>query len=633
MYVTIIDKERENVMKDNETDEIVKIAKNCRHFSMCKIDILGSGICASGLEKHYVSFFPQGRMDLYAALYENKIPVTDRCIEIVDSCNLCGKCDYPCYFTQELRPLKVMKALKEHIKSYLKNGGEIVKTDDDQILIELKKIVGDYWATNDPAIGIAYHHDICPHTTYKMPHYVVMPKTKEEISAIIKLLNQNNITYAVRGNGASSHGLTFTDGVVLDLHRMKTIEFDEKNWLVKVEPGVSSFDMQMEAQKRGFRVHTAEPSSLVCANIMTTGILSTFSTAYGLAGDNYVTAEFIDRDGRYFDLNDINAPNLFAYEYILGEPEPFAICVSLSMKLHAKTDDEDAIIIPFDSLGKAMDFSKECAARRIGLSIAILGQEFFATFMAPTKKLATEAKDLFINKLGMPYLVLLIGDAYDINCVKEMGHSFINNDLFKILCQSLPTLKSAEWLDLLDSLIEDDPYEFLKLEQFKDLAEMALAPSPAHMVEDIDPELQPFFEKLYQKPEMLDLVWLNTSRILSSRYCREKPPVALVCYLPCESSLIEEMQYELKKIADKHGIYGDLGFITPFDFGKRCIWEYDFYFNNLDPDEISRVRQVNDQAFELLEEYCKKTGTIRPVRYLLNHGCCRKENLLYINPK
>jgi hypothetical protein len=52
------------------------LKKNCRHYAMCKIDFLGSGVCASGLEKHFVSYYPQGRMILYEALAENKITVT-----------------------------------------------------------------------------------------------------------------------------------------------------------------------------------------------------------------------------------------------------------------------------------------------------------------------------------------------------------------------------------------------------------------------------------------------------------------------------------------------------------------------------------------------------------------------------
>ena len=73
---------RVNAIVDKEIP--YKIAKNCRHYAMCKIDFLGSGVCASGLEKHFVSFYPQGRMILYEALVEKKITVTEKCVEIAD---------------------------------------------------------------------------------------------------------------------------------------------------------------------------------------------------------------------------------------------------------------------------------------------------------------------------------------------------------------------------------------------------------------------------------------------------------------------------------------------------------------------------------------------------------------------
>jgi len=610
--------------------EALKTAKNCRHFAMCKVDFLGSGVCASGLEKQYVSFYPEGRMDLYAAIAENTVPVTEKCIEIADSCNLCGKCDYQCYFVNEMRPSLVMKALKDYIGEYLKNGGKILHTQDDKILTEIKSIVGDYWATNDPAVRITYHHDLCPHVTFKMPAYVVMPNSNEEISSIIKLLSKYKISYIVRGNGASSHGLVFSEGVVLDLNRMKTIDFDEKNWSVKVGPGIAAFDLQSEANKRGYRVHTAEPAALVCANIMTSGLLSTFSTTYGVSADNYVDAEFIARDGSFFRLNDLTAPNLFSFQNSISEHETFAICVSVSMKLHPVTDDEEGVIVPFASLENALDFSQECAIRHIGLAIGVLGSEFISSFLAPTKKLAVEAKEVFTDKLGMPYLVLLIGDKYALRSVREMGYPVIDQKLFKTLYQGLPSLKSAKWLDLLKDLSNDEPFSYLQIGQFSELAETAIAPSPAQMTKDIDPHLRPFFEKLYARPEMTDLVWLNTFRIQSSRYCRERPCVALVCFLPIDTSLIAEIQRGLQDIAEKHHLKNGFGFITPIDSGKRCIWEYDYYFDHNDPDEVSRIQLATYEAGVLLDGYSEKTGTIRQVRYVVNQGCCRKENLLYI---
>ncbi len=610
-------------------DDVLKIAKNCRHYAMCKIDYLGSGVCASGLEKHYVSFYPEGRMDLYAAIAENTIPITEKCIEIADSCNLCGKCDYQCYFVMELRPSKVMKALKDYVGAYLESGGKIVPAKEDGLLAEMKKIVGDDWATNDPAVRITYHHDLCPHVTFKMPDYVVMPNSKEEISSIVKLLNKNKIPYVVRGNGASSHGLVFSEGAILDLNRMKTMEFDEKNWLAKVGPGIAAFDLQREAKKRGYRVHTAEPAALVCANIMTSGLLSTFSTAYGVSADNFIDAEFIAGDGSYFRLNDITSPNLFAFHNANAEHEPFAICISVSMKLHPVTDDEAGILVPFESLEKALDFAKECATRRIGLAIGILGEEFVSSFLAPTKKRADEVRDIFTQKLGMPYLVLLIGDKYARRSVREMGYPVIDQKLFKTLFHGLSALKSAKWLDLLKELSDDEPFSYLRLSQFAELAETALVPSPAQLTQDIDPDLSPFYEEVYSRPEMTDLVWLNTFRIMSSRYNREKPCVALVCYLPIDASLIEEIQGRFRDIAEKHRLKSALGFITPIDSGKRCVWEHDFYFDHNDPAEVSRIQQATYEAGALLDDYSVKTGTIRQVRYVVNQGCCRKEYLLY----
>ncbi len=611
-------------------NEALAIAKNCRHYAMCKIDFLGSGVCASGLEKQYVSFYPEGRMDLYAALAENTIPVTEKCVEIANSCNLCGKCDYQCYFVNELRPSKVMKALKDHIGAHLKSGGKVVQAKDDAVLAEMKKIVGADWASNDPAIRITYHHDLCPHVTFKMPEYVVMPNSKEEISSIIKLLNKNKIPFCVRGNGASTHGLVFSEGAVLDLNRMKTIDFDEKNWSVKVGPGTAAFDLQQEARKRGYRVHTAEPAALVCANIMTSGLLSTFSTTYGISADNFIDAEFVARDGSFFRLNDLSAPNLFSSPDSLSEQEAIAICVSVNMKLHPVTADEGGVLVPFGSLAAALDFARECATRHIGLAIGILGEDFVSTFIAPTKKLAAEAKDVFSKKLGMPYLVLLIGDAYALRAIHEMGHPVIDQRLFKTLFQGLPALQSAKWLDLLAELSDEEPFSYLRLSQFAELAETAIAPSPTLQARDIDPDLRPFFEELYSRPEMSDLVWLNTFRIQSARYDREKPCVAFVFYLPIDASLISEIQDGLRSIAEKHRLKNGFGFITPIDNGKRCVWEYDFYFDHNDPAEIARVQQATCEAGGLLDDYSKKTGTIRQVRYVVNRGCCRKENLLYL---
>ena len=94
------------------SEEAAGIASQCRHYAMCKIDFLGTGLCPPGENNHYVSYYPQGRMDLYDALAKGQIPVTERLVDIADTCTLCGICDKQCHFATELRPMKVMRALK-----------------------------------------------------------------------------------------------------------------------------------------------------------------------------------------------------------------------------------------------------------------------------------------------------------------------------------------------------------------------------------------------------------------------------------------------------------------------------------------------------------------------------------------
>ena len=608
-------------------NDVLKTAKNCRHYAMCKIDFLDTGLCKSGAEKHYVSFYPQGRMDLYAALAENRIPVTEKCIEIADTCDLCGICDYQCYFVTEMKPSLVMKALKEHIKLHLDSGGEILAAESDSILDGLKEIVGDYWATSDRAVALTYSHDPSPVAGPRLPEYVIMPDSTSEISAVIKVLNSHKIPYAVRGNGSSVMGFVMSEGAVIDLGRMKSIEFDEKNWMVKVGPGVAAFELQKAAVKRGFRVNVAEPSALVCANIMCSGIFSLFSASYGTAADNYIDAEFVGHDGEVFRLSDKSAPNLFAYKK--EDSTVPGICSSAYIRLHPVTSDEGAAFVPFDSLEGALDFARDCAMRRIGLAIGVLGGEYLSVFLSPTKKLAAEVKDIFREKLKIEYLVLVIGDKFALRSVKEMGYNYFDNRMMRILNLGLPSLSSAKWLDIIDELSAEQPYSYLGLKHFPDLAELALEPSPAKLVRDVDPELRSFFEKLYSKPEMTDPVWLNMFRVVSSRMGREKHVIPMIIYLPIDNKLISEINSEFKRIADSHGLKNDYGFITPLDDGKRCVFEYDYYLDQNDPDERMKMQQAMMEAGMMIERYSAETGTVTWIRYVFSQGFSRKESFLY----
>jgi hypothetical protein len=327
------------------SEEVKKTASQCRHYAMCKIDYLGTGLCPAGREHQYVAYYPQGRMDLCHALAEGIIPVTEGLLDIARTCTLCGLCDLQCHFVTGMRPMKVMKALKEHVESSREAQREIARNPDDEILARLKEIVGEKWATNDAAILFAYADDPFPLTGRQVPGYVVLPGAADEVGALVRLSNDCGLPYAVRGNGGSVFGLVFTSGLVIDMNRMKKIEIDPENWCAIVEAGVTSFDLQAEAFRYHMRANAAEPAATVCGNIICTGTFSTWANVYGTAADNFIDMEFIDENGRLFRLTDRTSPNVFALAND-GKPST-GICTRARVKLHPITDDEEGVLVPF----------------------------------------------------------------------------------------------------------------------------------------------------------------------------------------------------------------------------------------------------------------------------------------------
>jgi len=611
------------------SEEARKTAAQCRHYAMCKIDFLGTGLCPSGPEKHYVSYYPQGRMDLCHALAENLVPVTEALLDIADTCDLCGICDKQCHFVTGMRPTIAMKALKDYVDEHRREKKEVVKIEEDEPLKRLRKIVGDDWAANDPAILLTYSDDPFPLAGRQWPRYVVLPGSAAEVAAVVTLANELGLNFAIRGNGGSVFGFVFTDGIVLDMNRMRKVEIDLENWNAAVEPGVTSFELQQEAYRRGLRVNTAEPAATVCGNIVCTGTFSTWSNVYGTAADSFIDMEFVDRQGHLFHLNDKKSQNFFAFErHVLPSP---GVCTKAVVKLYPTTADEEGVLVPFAEFDEALRFAADLGRRRIGLAVAVLGAHYIANFMSPSKDLAEQLKKSLPEVLGVNYMVLAVGDQYAREAIRKMASSVIDAGLLRLLMLGLPRLLNPQWLDLVREFEgRERPYELLCRPEMRPLLEAVLRPSPETIASAVDEDLRPFYQQIYSRPEMTDMVWLNMFRIVSSRMSRRKHMLAFLIYVPLDNTeVINQINGEFKKIADKHAIDNDYGFLTPLDFGKRAILEYDYYIDHTDPAERGKIGRAMFEIEPWLDGLAAKTKGVQWLKYVFSQGCSRKENFLY----
>ncbi|OGP81922.1 MAG: hypothetical protein A2Z08_08215 [Deltaproteobacteria bacterium RBG_16_54_11] len=611
------------------SEQARQIASQCRHYAMCKIDFLETGLCPAGEKRHYVSYFPQGRMDIYSALANNLLPLTEGLVDIANTCTLCGICDKQCHFVTGMRPLKVMEALKRHVEASLSENKAVTKIEEDAVLKDLRKIVGTEWATNDPAILVTYANDPFPLKDMQMPGYVVLPRTKDEIVAIVNMANKHGLPYVVRGNGSSVFGIVFTDGIVLDMNRMKSIAIDRDNWVAAIEPGVTSFDLQKEVQKHGFRVNVAEPAATVCGNIVCTGIFSTWSNAYGVAADNLINAEFVDSAGHVFDLNDVGAPNIFAFRNEMVPPP--GICTKAHVRMYPTTKDEQGLLVPLGTFDEAVALARDLSARRIGVALAVLGGHYLSTFMSPSAALADKVKENLTKSLDINSMVFMVGDRYARDAVKKMAGVTIDDKLFRMLMLGLPRLAEDEWAELLRNFEGDKyAYEIFCMEEMYPLLEAALSPSPETLAGAVDEDLRDFYAQLYSRPEMTDLVWLNMFRIISSRMARHKHVIAFILYVPLDRiDIIKEINGLFKKVGDKYGIENEFGFLTPMDFGKRAILEYDYYIDQTSRSDAERIGKAMTEIDPELERLSADIKGIKLMKYILSQGCARKEHFLY----
>ena len=122
----------------------------------------------------------------------------------------------------------------------------------ENILAEIKAIIGDADIITGHAELEKYSHDETEDLRF-YPEVVTRPKSPEEVSALMKLCNENLIPVTPRGAGTGLSGgaLPVLGGLLISMERFnKVLQIDEQNLQATVEPGViTEVFMDLVAQK------------------------------------------------------------------------------------------------------------------------------------------------------------------------------------------------------------------------------------------------------------------------------------------------------------------------------------------------------------------------------------------------
>lgn len=178
----------------------------------------------------------------------------------------------------------------------------------------------------------------------RRPDLVALPRTTEEVAAIVRIAARERVPIVTRGAGTGLAGgsVALVGGIVLALTRMQRIvEWDLVNMLVRAQPGVVTADLKTEALARGL-FYPPDPASQKQATIggnAAMGAGGPHGLKYGTTKDYVLGLEAVTADGRVLHTGGKMIKNVTGYnltQLLVGSEGTLAIITELTLRLLPK---------------------------------------------------------------------------------------------------------------------------------------------------------------------------------------------------------------------------------------------------------------------------------------------------------
>ena len=229
-------------------------------------------------------------------------------------------------------------------------------------ILSFKKIIGDSFVFID-AETLEYFSKDETEILKFLPEVVVKPRTADEISAIMKICNQDVIPVTPRGAGTGLSGgaLPHYGGVVISTERMNSIiNIDERNLQITTEPGVIT-EVLMNAVKEKGLFYPPDPSSkgscFIGGNIAENSG-GPKAVKYGVVKDYVLNLEVVLPNGEIIWTGANVLKNVTGYnltQLIVGSEGTLGIVTKIVLRLIPLPKFDLLMLVPFASLEKASE--------------------------------------------------------------------------------------------------------------------------------------------------------------------------------------------------------------------------------------------------------------------------------------
>jgi len=224
-----------------------------------------------------------------------------------------------------------------------------------QIVARLRGVLSENAVIDAPEEVRAYECDAL--TAYKCPPLcAVLPRTTEEVSAVLKICHEEGVPVVPRGAGTSLAGgaLPTEDSVILGVARLNAVlETDYENRVVRVQTGRTNLSVSGAVEEEGF-FYAPDPSSqLACAiagNIaMNSG--GAHCLKYGVTTNNLLGVTMVLMDGTVVEIGGahLDAGGLDLLGLICGSEGQLGVVTEATLRILRQPEGARPVLIGFDS--------------------------------------------------------------------------------------------------------------------------------------------------------------------------------------------------------------------------------------------------------------------------------------------
>ena len=213
----------------------------------------------------------------------------------------------------------------------------------------------------------------------RLPLAVVLPRSTEEVAAVMRYLHHAGVKVVARGAGTSLAGgaIPLEDSVVVGVGKMRRIlDVDYANRTIRVETGCTNLSITDAVAPDGF-FYAPDPSSqLACTIAGNIGMNSggAHCLKYGVTTNNVLGVRMVLVDGTIVDIggNHLDAAGLDLVGIIVGSEGQLGIVTEASLRILRSAESARPVLFGFPTSEEA----GACVAAIIGAGILPVAIEF-----------------------------------------------------------------------------------------------------------------------------------------------------------------------------------------------------------------------------------------------------------------